>query len=131
MKAILKRTHDEYAPYKLLLKAETKEEQRLLQSWYNSNPLGESFCTELGWVRLRAIGVDVPKQLHSDYLPELTAPQRVEAVAIRRVLKEKEEAALHYARRFDRAVKESKDRVREWVEDFKEKRKQRKKKKRK
>lgn len=120
MFAKLKPTGDESAPYVLLLKGKTKTEKRLLQSWYEYNPLGESICTVDGWLRLRVIGVKPVTELRSEYLPELTKPQRVEAMKIRQVLKQQEVTAQNHADRFKRATATAnRSRIVEWLESYK------------
>jgi hypothetical protein len=131
MRAKLKPTGNENAPFKLLLKGETKIEIDLLQSWYDRNPLGESILTDKGWLRLKAVGVTEPKEFRSDYLPELTHPQRVEALEIRRALEQKKADAKRHEERFDRAVQDAKPHIVEWLARYKEQKKARTKKRRK
>jgi hypothetical protein len=123
MIAKLKATGDEHAPYKLLLKGQTATEKKVLQSWLDRNPLGESVGTGLGWLRLKVIGADPPKELIDDYLPELTKPQRIEALQIRAELQSRRAKKLDHDQRFERAVMTAKPRISDWIDQYKEERK--------
>lgn len=123
MKARLLKTGNEYAPYELRLEGESKIERRLLQSWVNGNPLGESFSTGYGWLRIRAEGTTQPKVLDQT-MPDEARPERVEERRLALEEKAKKQAALEHAQRFERAVVSGRARAKEWVREYREARKQ-------